>query len=165
MPASAQLSSSAQTISSATVQSEPSARADHAPPGIDRKSPARATVYSTVGTLLLTPVFGSGLIAGPSFGHFYANNTRQAVTGIGLRTAGATAFLVGLEDAVGADASEGAEALTVMGLVTVVCSAVYDIGTADDAVRAYNDRHRRQVRVVPAAGRNGKVRLAVRVQL
>lgn len=165
MPAIAQLSPSAHTISNARAQRVAATRDDHSQSRIDQKSPARATVYSTAGTLLLTPVFGSGLVVGPSFGHFYANNTRQAVTGIGFRAAGATAFIVGLEDAVGADASEGAEAITVVGLVTVVCSAVYDIGTADDAVRRYNERHRRQVRVVPAADRNGKVGLALRVQL
>ena len=54
----------------------------------DRKSPGWALARSLGGTVLLAPVFGVGLIVGPSFGHFYADNNVQAGIGIGVRLVG-----------------------------------------------------------------------------
>lgn len=113
----------------------------------------------------MPPVFGSGLIVGPSFGHFYADNTQQAVTGIALRTARATALLVGVEDSFRQNSSGGPEVVSVIGLVTVVGSAVYDIATAAHAAREYNERHDRQAHLVPTSAGNGQVGLVLRVKL
>lgn len=160
--ATAQLAPGPDTTGADRGRSDPVTQTDPSP-RIDTKSPGWATTYSMAGTLLLAPVFGSGLIVGPSFGHFYADNTRQAITGIGLRVGGGTAFVAGLTS-IDQD-SEVAGAIGLAGLSVVLGSALYDIQTAGDAARAYNARHRRQALLLPTADRNGQVGLALRVQL
>jgi len=162
-PAAAQHSPRADTTSERARGG--SVQVDSGAARIDPKSPGRATAYSLGGTLLLTPVFGTGLILGPSFGHFYADNPRQAMAGIGLRTAGTAAFLLGAEEALEPGESEAAGAVSLVGFGVAIGSLLYDIGTAGNAARAYNERHGLRARVVPAADAHGQVGLAVRVQL
>lgn len=132
----------------------PADTTDRSASGIDHKSSSRAVLYSLGGTVLLAPVFGVGLIVGPSFGHFYADNTGQAWTGIGLRSGGVLFPIVATAITTGGDADgyEGLEtfALTgLVGLIGILTSAVYDIVTADNAAQEYNRDRRLSARLGP----------------
>jgi hypothetical protein len=140
------------------------------------KSPRRAFAYSLGGTVLLAPVFGTGLIVGPSLGHFYAGNNRQALIGIGIRTVGAGGALGALLSipsdpeepergpvpAPGSDEDTVRTAVALGSALVWLGSAVYDIATAPGAARAYNAS--RQVAVAPTVGPDGeRVGLALHV--
>lgn len=137
-----------------------------------RKDPGRAVSWSVGGTLLLTPAFGAGLIVGPAFGHFYADNNVQAWRGIGTRAGALTMPLLGFAMATGEeDMDEGITVLSVMtgiGLAGILASGIYDIATADNAARRYNQIHGFQatdVQVSPTIGgpQGEQVGLSLRV--
>lgn len=120
----------------------------------ERKSPGRALGYSLGGTVLLAPAFGAGLLIGPSFGHFYAGNGKQAMSGILIRGGGAAVGLRGwgmlLEN------PESAFTLMTIGLAIIVGSAIYDIATAGEAARQYNEVHGLTAQVTPTVGPRGE---------
>jgi hypothetical protein len=88
--------------------------------------------------VLLAPAFGAGLIAGPSFGHFYAGNDAQAWRGIGIRT-GFVVGSVGPALLAGGYAGLGWFNITApIAVAGILVSAVWDITTADEAAEAYN---------------------------
>jgi hypothetical protein len=157
----------------------------HVPPSVvsdsaasARKSPGRALTYSLSGTVLLAPLFGTGLVAGPAAGHFYAGNARQAWTGIAIRsgaylTAGLGMGLVwgstqptGFKDypdggydpdpPLGDGARKAGIALTVAGMAALLGSASYDIATAWDAAKEHNRVQEVQAQVAPAVGPRGE---------
>lgn len=138
---------------------------------VEKKDPSRASFYSGAGTILLAPAFGAGLVVGPALGHFYADNSSQAWTGIGLRTGGALVGFLGANLAFGASwegnqalATVG-EGLVVVGLGTVAISGLYDIVTADNSAREYNREHEVQANLVPTAEpTGGQVGLALAVR-
>jgi len=140
-----------------------------------RKNPNRAVLYSVGGTVFLAPVFGVGLIVGPAFGHFYADNVDRARNGIMLRGGAAVAPVVlGALATAGSDepgsAYAGLGVFLVSGILAaavIVGSAIYDIVTADDAARAHNRSHDRQLRVTPTVGgsHGDQVGLSVTLQL
>ncbi len=127
---------------------------------IDPKSPSRAQTYSVFGTLL--PVLagtkapyllGLGLVFGPATGHFYAKNYSQAFWGIGIRT-GAPLLMGGLIGS-GGELDDAIMAALIGGSIAAV-SAIYDMATADNAARKYNERHASSVRVAPTVGPQGE---------
>lgn len=145
-----------------------------------RKSPGWALAYSLGGTVLLTPLFGTGLIAGPAVGHFYAGNTRQAWTGIAVRSGAALTFgtgvllvakstpkpVIGAEDPpLGDWAGNVGVGLMGVGIGVGLGSLIYDIATAPGSAVEHNRRRGVQARVMPAVGPRGKqVGLSVRLQ-
>lgn len=149
-----------------------------------RKSPARAQAASIGATLVPVflgsvmgkkrdevriPLLAGGFFIGPSVGHFYAENTGQALTGIGLRLGGTALGVLGLGVALNSslegESGGGGSALLLIGGLTVLTSAGYDIFTAGDAARDYNETHGLKARVGPAVGPRGEqVGLAVQVQ-
>ena len=137
-----------------------------------RKSPTQARLYSLGGTLV--PVaFGAGMdrerdniriplwifgaFMGPSLGHFYAENTSQALIGIGIRLGGGALGALGFGAALSAslEGNSGAVLLLVGGLTSLI-SMGYDIFTADDAVRDYNEAHGLSVQAAPTVGPRGE---------
>lgn len=145
----------------------------------DRKSPGWALSYSLGSTVLFAPLFGTGLIAGPAVGHFYAGNSGQAWTGIGIRsgaflTAGAgyalilSATLPAVPEKPGETTDPGdfrqlgewaeptGTVLLVAGITVLLGSAAYDIATVRGAVRDYNRNRTVQARVTPAVGPRGE---------
>jgi hypothetical protein len=132
-----------------------------------RKSPSRAQLYSLGATMVPligglgsdnAPLWAAGIFIGPSVGHFYAENTSQALTGIGLRVGGSALLVLGAGAAVnsgGSSGGSGSGVLLVGGLLGLV-SAGYDIFTADDAARDYNEAHGLKSRVAPAVGPQGE---------
>ena len=123
---------------------------------INRKSPGRALLFSTAGTVvplsLATTNFGSaglglvatGFLLGPSLGHLYAENYDRALFGIGFRLG--TPFLLG--------AMAGPSGVFV-GLAIAAGSALYDIVTAGGSARAYNSEQHPRVQVKPKTGPTG----------
>ena len=139
----------------------------------DQKSPGRALARSLGGTVLLAPVFGVGLIVGPSLGHFYADNDLQAGIGIGVRLVGGAAGVVGLGAySVGLILSgEGdgnvneAKTLGLIGIGIVSVSALVDIVMAPFAAQDYNEARGITARVGPAVGPGAEqFGLALKVQ-
>ena len=153
---------------------------------VERKSASRALLYSLGGTVVsagvgvaFPPLLVAGIIAGPSTGHFYAENGGQAWKGIGIRTggllvAGGSAVGIAAPGFLAAAAPGGQEtsepspvlvAVLIAGAGLVVGSGIYDIGTAPSAARDYNERLRADVRVAPTVNpRRGGVGLSVQVQ-
>ena len=143
----------------------------------DRKSPGRALARSLGGTVLLAPVFGVGLIVGPSLGHFYADNDLQAGIGIGVRLLGGAVVVVGLarigltvfEILLGDPSSsielKEARRLAGIGGGIVSVSALVDIVTAPIAAQNYNEARGITARVGPAVGLGAEqVGLALKAQ-
>ena len=148
-----------------------------------RKSPTQARLYSLGGTLV--PVaFGAGMdrerdniriplwifgaFMGPSLGHFYAENTSQALIGIGIRLGGGALGALGFGAALSAslegNSGGGGAVLLLVGGLTGLVSMGYDIFTADDAARDYNEAHGLNAQVAPTVGPRGEqVGLALRV--
>lgn len=149
-----------------------------------RKSPTRAQLYSLGGTLvpvvlgagmdkerdnIRIPLWTFGALIGPSLGHFYAENTTQALTGIGLRLGGSALGVLGFGAALSAslegDGGGGGSALLLIGGLTVLVSGGYDIFTAGGAARDYNETYGLKAHVGPAVGPKGEqVGLSLQVQ-
>lgn len=137
-----------------------------------RKSPRQAVLYSLGGTVLPTLyslggaplpalVFGAGLVFGPSFGHVYAKNYRQAVLGIGVRLGGGALLVDGIEIL-----GESERGKVIFGALLLVGSAVRDILTAGNAAKSHNESLSSNVRVAPTANpHSGQVGLSLQVQL
>ena len=148
-----------------------------------RKSPTQAQLYSLGGTLvpvllgagmdkerddIRVPLLAAGILVGPSVGHFYAENTSQALTGIGIRLGGGALSVLGFGVALNAslegNSGGGGAALFYAGVLTSLASAGYDIFTADDAARDYNEAHGLSVQAAPTVGPRGEqVGLALQV--
>lgn len=151
----------------------------------DRKSPGWALSYSLGSTVLLSPLLGTGLIVGPAVGHFYTGNSRQAWTGIGIRSGAFLAAGTGYgliisatrqavpgettdpEDfrRLGEWAEPTGTALLVVSITALLGSAVYDIATVPGAVRDYNQNRTVQAQVVPTVGpQGGQMGLSLQLQ-
>lgn len=148
-----------------------------------KKSPTQAQLYSLGGTLvpvllgagmdrerddIRLPLLATGIFIGPSIGHFYAENTSQALTGIGIRLGGGALGALGFGAALSAslegDSGGGGAVLLLVGGLTVLVSMGYDIFTADNAARDYNQAHGLSVQAAPTVGPRGEqVGLALRV--
>ena len=115
------------------------------------------------------PLWIAGTLVGPSVGHFYAENISQVLTGMGLRLGGGALGVLGgaavLDAALrGNSGGGGGAALFLSGGLAILISAGYDIFTADDAARDYNDAHGLNVEVAPTVSPRGEqVELALRV--
>lgn len=152
-----------------------------------RKSPGRALAYSLGGTILFAPLFGTGLIAGPAAGHFYAGNGGQAWIGIGIRSGALLTTGIGMalvwgstqptgfkddpgggtnpDPPLGDGAGKAGIALAVVGAAALLGSATYDIVTASGAAKKYNRSREVKAQVTPAVGPQGEqVGLSVRVR-
>ncbi len=172
-PAQAQQADVAETDATIQVETKPG------------KSPTRAQLYSLGGTLVpvvfgaamdkerddvRVPLWIAGTLVGPSVGHFYAENISQALTGMGLRLGGGALGVLGgaavLDAALGGDSSgEGGAALFLAGGLTILISGGYDIFTADDAARDYNEAHGLKAHAGPAVGPQGEqLGLSLKVQ-
>jgi len=130
------------------------------PRSIDRKLPSRAQIYSVFGTLF--PVvagtkapylLGVGLVFGPATGHVYAENYSQAFWGIGIRI-GAPLLMGSLIGSSG-ELDDMITAAFIGGSIAAV-SAIYDMATADNAARKYNERRASNVHVAPTVGPQGE---------
>jgi len=173
LPAPAQQSSPAGLESGGQTSAHVDPPEDTSESVVDRKNPNRAVLYSAGGTVLLAPVFGVGLIVGPAFGHFYADNADRAWNGIALRGGAAAAPVVlGALATAGSDepgsAYAGLGVFLVSGIfaaAVIAGSAIYDIVTADDAARAYNRSRGLQTQVAPTVGgpQAGQVGLSVKI--
>ncbi len=129
---------------------------------VDRKSSGRALLYSLGGTALLTPVAGVGLVIGPSFGHFYAENTGQGWTGIAIRTG--SVGLVGVGSILALGGKKSGWNAMVLGVLGGGASAIYDIVTAPGAATDYNEAHNLSAQVAPTVGPRGEqAGLALRI--
>ncbi|GEM_PF-1731999 len=139
----------------------------------ERKSPRRAVLYSLGGTVVPTVVgasasnsgFGVTLLLlgvgfGPSVGHLYAENTDQALVGMGIRVGGGALGALGAAAALDSilDEDSGGEggALLLVGGLTVLLSGAYDIFTAGDAAHEYNVAHGLNAQVAPTVGPRGE---------
>jgi len=114
------------------------------------------------------PLWIFGAFVGPSLGHFYADNTGQALAGIGIRLGGGALSVLGFGVALNArlegNSGGGGTALFYAGVLTSLVSAGYDIFTADDAARDYNEAHGLSVQAAPTVGPRGdQVGLALQV--
>jgi hypothetical protein len=173
---------SAQRPDSIANAKEMTARGNTAPaPQVERKSPNRAQLYSLGGTVVPTVVGAKagdaelgatlvflGLGLGPSLGHLYADNTDQALVGIGIRVGGGALGALGAAAALNSildeDSGGGAGSLLLIGGLTVLMSGGYDIYTAGDAAREYNEAHGLSVQAAPTVGPRGEqVGLALQV--
>ncbi len=82
----------------------------------------------------------SGVIVGPSVGHFYAGNYMRGFVSVGLRAGIAGLGFLGVVETYSSDIG-GAIICAVIGGVTCIAllaSGIYDIWTCPDAVRKYN---------------------------
>lgn len=141
--------------------------------GSSYADPTRAVAYSLGGTLALIPIFGTGLIVGPAFGHFYAGDPEQAWRGIKIR-AGAVVVpaVVWGASAAGLFSLDRHEDLFLgtlaAGATILLWSAIYDIFTAADSAREMNMARapgpRLQVTPTVSGSRNRQVGLSMRVQ-
>jgi hypothetical protein len=81
-----------------------------------------------------------GLIFGPSAGHFYAHSYGRGWAGAGIRAL--SGFIVtGGAVATAFSNSGGVVVLVVLGGVTYLSSAIYDIATVGKSVEKYNNKH------------------------
>jgi hypothetical protein len=153
---------------------------------VDQKSPSRALAYSLGGTVLLAPLFGAGLVAGPAAGHFYAGNSGQAWAGIGIRsgaflTAGLGMGLIwGSTQPTGFKSDPDGEydptppfgdrartagvVLFGAGIAALLGSATYDVATVRGATKEQNRSRAVQAQVAPAVGPHEQVGLSIRIQ-
>lgn len=145
---------------------------------VERKSPGRALLYSLGGTVILAPVLGIGLVVGPAFGHYYANNRLQASIGIGLRVVAGGVAVVGLAGTVlveidevffdgDSDGIDGPRAKRMAGIGggIVLASVLVDIVMAPFAAQDYNQDHGLEASVRPTAGPGAdQVGVALQVQ-
>ncbi len=130
----------------------------------EARSPRRAVLLSSLGTAaMFIPVVNLAAIpAGPSLGHFYAGNERQAFIGIAIRGTAMGTLVLG---ALGAAYNEKSAERVVYGSVAVIlASGLYDVATAGESARDHNRRHGFTARALPAIGPNGQVGLALVVR-
>jgi len=153
---------------------------------VDQKSPDRALAYSLGGTILLAPLFGTGLVAGPAVGHFYVGNSGQAWTGIGIRSGAFLSAGLGMgliwgstrptgfpsdsdgeydpAPPFGDRARTAGVVLLSAGIAALLGSATYDIATVRGATKEQNRSRAVQAQVAPAVGPREQVGLSVRIQ-
>jgi len=86
----------------------------------------------------------SGVILGPSAGHFYAGNTKRGFMSVGFRTVSTSAFLLSSGGVLSIinDASFGNVelyiAIAIVSGVATVGSVMFDIWTCPNSVKKYN---------------------------
>jgi hypothetical protein len=135
-----------------------------------------ATELNQLGAGLLT----GGLVVGPAAGHFYADATRQARVGIGIRGV-ATVVGAGAATLIVLDASLNlfalqrprlsrtgrvAEDVLAGALIVTAGSALFDIAAAPLSAHRYNEKKGLRARLAPQVHpRLDQVGLAVRIQL
>lgn len=125
----------------------------------DRKSPGRALLYSLGGTVVLTPISGLGLLIGPSFGHYYAENPVRARLGIGIRSG-----IIGG----GALLALSTESLVPLGIgsLAFIGHVIYDVITAPLSAKEYNEQLGANLSVAPTSNpQSGQGGLSLQVQL
>src|SRR5262249_19525132 len=121
------------------------------PPGY--KSPKRAFLCSFVGTAVplagafvggkqgwgtATAILGfGGALAGPSFGHFYAQRPGRAWLGIGVRTLALGGLALSAQNLLSEETS-GGDVMLVLSFVAGTGMAAYDIATAPKSAKAHN---------------------------
>lgn len=145
---------------------------------VQRKSPGRALGYSLGGTVILAPVFGVGLVIGPSFGHYYAENRFQANLGIGIRVLSGGAVVVGAAGNAlaatgqifgGGNDNVDADTFGLIGGIgagILVVSAVVDIVMAPFAAQDFNKARVQDVSVRPTSSPElNQLGLAIQVRL
>lgn len=190
---------SAQSVSSVSADDAMQVETVEADEPSESKSPSRAQVYSlgtlaggVLGGMALMgialgsdnrlesqgdrvlaaagrAVFLGGFWVGPSFGHFYAEDHRQAWVGLGIRTVGLVLVAVGPSIRF-TDPPEGGYRdpswVSTIGVLVVTGSAGYDAATAAQSAKEYNEAQTLEARVAPLVGpRAEQVGLALRVQL
>ena len=137
------------------------------PAGIEikkAKSPGKANLISLIGTVapigiamsttdrgLFCGGIGSGgilllagTIVGPGLGHSYAGNEGRLWKGIGIRTGALIAIGIGFSMSFSLfeeTNSSGGAALCAVGSILLFGSSIYDIVTADDSARQYNEEN------------------------
>ena len=92
-------------------------------------------------------------LAGPSLGHFYAGRPKRALVGIGIRSAAAIGFAVGLgiEDEKHYDAPS-ANTLMLVSVLVGLSSVVVDVFDAPRSARIHNEAARGpRIGLAPAA--------------
>lgn len=103
--------------------------------------------FVVVGSVVLSV---SGLIIGPSAGHFYAENSARGQKSMGLRTVfalvGVGGVLTGLANLCSEDysAAKGGATIAVASGICILGSAAYDILTCPQSVEKYNQSIRNQ---------------------
>lgn len=137
------------------------------PPPLDShepRSPRQAVLLSSLGTAaMFIPIVNLAAIpAGPSLGHFYAGNERQAFVGIAIRGTAMGTLVLG---ALGAAYNEKSAENVVYGSVAVIlASSLYDVATAGESARDHNRRQGYTARALPTIGPDGQVGLALVVR-
>lgn len=92
-------------------------------------------------------------LAGPSLGHFYAGRPKRALAGIGIRSAAAIGFAIGLgiEEEKHYDAPS-ANALMLVSVIVGLSSVVVDVFEAPRSARIHNEAARgSRIDLAPAA--------------
>jgi hypothetical protein len=128
------------------------------------KSPEKAVLISLAGTVISYGILMStsgngndmgitnvivlgGTLIGPGLGHNYAGNEGRMWRGIGIRAAACGLTLLGAGLVLDAtwNSNEGSEAPGIFfifaGSIAFLGSSVYDIATADDSARKYNEEN------------------------
>lgn len=93
-----------------------------------------------------------GMVGGPSAGHFYTANDRQAWTGLAIRGGGLVVAFVGAAIAISnwnlfnpeSNDDEGEAVgftMTLVGVSVIMADGVYDLLTAPRSARRYNEQH------------------------
>lgn len=85
-------------------------------------------------------VMVTGSILGPGLGHAYAGNKGQFWKGAGLRTLGYGGFLAAVAASWDNSDSSGVGGLAVVSSVLYLASSIYDMATADNSAKKYNER-------------------------
>lgn len=132
--------------------------------GLEMKSPQKAVNLSLLGTLIPVglgiamvanddsersggpAMIGAlcimgGILVGPGLGHSYAGSGGRMLSGIGLRLLGFGGAMTAFALSWNSPDSDSAEAGFYGGMALAGFSAIYDIATADDTARKYNERH------------------------
>jgi len=97
----------------------------------------------------------SGLIAGPSMGHFYANQKGRGFTGIGIRLAIILGGYYLTSEAIEEQHPDSELYAAIIGIIAVgsvtLVHGIYDILTTPSSVRRYNEslKNKKSLRLVP----------------
>lgn len=135
---------------------------------IKPKSPGKAYLLSFVGTVAPIGIalsserrhcdglgiggilFLAGTIVGPGLGHSYAGTESRLWQGIGIRSAAWVAMLIGVAASFNANWNSARNSnkgsaigvvFTFGGIALLFGSSIYDIATADDSARLYNEKN------------------------
>ena len=88
-------------------------------------------------------LIGTGVLFGPGLGHIYAGNRHAFYRGLTIRGIGGGIMLLGVVSMESIfDEDEGAAFMIFLGGLSALVSMVYDIATADNSARDFNERQR-----------------------